>query len=146
MIEEMQKDPQYRQLIQRHHGSLSIVHEQEELQEQQGHLRKAIHVMKQDIVKRKSNIADQLDQVMMRTMIASMDVAEFYSPPRIASMAAKMGLRAGWSLDISTHGKDGRAWDFNIPEMRNRAARMVLTDKPVLLIGSPMCTIPRCHE
>ena len=61
--------------------------------------------------------------------------------PRIASMAAKMGLRAGWSFDITTYDRDGRAWDFNIPEMRNRAARMMPADKPVLLIVCPMCTI-----
>ena len=55
-------------------------------------------------------------------------------------MASKMGLRAGWSLDLTTKDTDGRAWGFNVPEMRNRATRLVLTDKPMLLIASPMCT------
>ena len=75
---------------------------------------------------------------MMHMMIAAMDVAEFYSPPRVATMASRMGLRVGWSLDLTTKDTDGRAWDFNVPEMRNRAARLVLKDKPMLLIGSPM--------
>ena len=113
MIEEMQKDPQYRQSIQRHNGHLSTIQEREKLKEQQGHLRKAIHAMKQDIDKRSSNIAEQLDKVMMMNMIASMDVAEFYSPPRVAEMAAKTGLRAGWGMDLTTCDHDGRAWDFN---------------------------------
>lgn len=36
---------------------------------------------------------------------------------------------------------DSKHWDFIDPEMRNRAARKVLQDRPVLLIGSPMCTV-----
>ena len=44
-------------------------------------------------------------------------------------------------MDLTTQDTDGRAWDFNIAEMRNRAARRVLTDKPLLIIGSPMCTV-----
>ena len=56
-------------------------------------------------------------------------------------MARKIGLRAGWSLDLITTDVDGRAWDFNSVEMWNRAARRVLQDRPLLLIGSPMCTV-----
>ena len=56
-------------------------------------------------------------------------------------MARQMGLKAGWSLDLTTNDTDGRAWNFNDPEMRNRAARRVLIDKPLLLIGSPMCIV-----
>ena len=56
-------------------------------------------------------------------------------------MARKMGLRAGWGLDLTTHDSDGRAWDFNSKEIRNRAARRVLQDKPLLLIGSPVCIV-----
>ena len=44
-------------------------------------------------------------------------------------------------MDITTRDDDGCPWDFNIPEMRNRAARRVFIDKPMLLIGSLMCTI-----
>ena len=56
-------------------------------------------------------------------------------------MATTMGLRAGWSMDITTNDIDGKALDFNVLEMRNRAARRVLNDRPMLLIGSPMCTV-----
>ena len=69
-----------------------------------------------------------------------MEVAEVYSPPRVTRMAEQMGLRAGWALDLTTHDDDGRAWNFDQLEMRNRAVRRLLRDEPTLLIGSPMCT------
>ena len=55
-------------------------------------------------------------------------------------MAQKIGPKAGWSLDLTTCDSDGKAWDFNNLEMRNRAVRKVLKDEPLLLVGSPMCT------
>ena len=51
-----------------------------------------------------------------------------------------MGLEPGWSLDICTTDTDGKPWDFTQVEMRNRVARKVTNDKPLLLIGSPTCT------
>ena len=59
----------------------------------------------------------------------------------MTAVAKAMGLKAGWSLDQPTQDTDGRAWDFNDVEMKNRAARRVLRDKPVLSIGSPMCIV-----
>ena len=56
------------------------------------------------------------------------------------AMAKKMGLRAGWSLDLTTTDENGNAWDFNKVAMRNKAARKLIEDKPRLLIGSPICT------
>ena len=44
-------------------------------------------------------------------------------------------------MDIITNDIDGRAWGFNVPEMRNRAARRVFTDRPLNTIGGPMCTV-----
>ena len=72
-------------------------------------------------------------------MFEQMEVAEVYSPPRVAKMAKQMGLRAGWSLDLTTRDENGRPWDFNDKAMRNAAVRELLNDKPRLLIGSPMC-------
>ena len=150
----MKNDPQYRQLMQKHYGMLDVMQAKGEsqvggttsdhkvrLEEQRGHVRKAIHMVKQKMGEMGRDTTSQLDQAMLQILITSMDVAEFYSPPRIANMAANIGLRAGWSMDIITNDTDGRAWDFNVAEMRNRAARRVLTDKPMLFIGSPMCTI-----
>ena len=46
----------------------------------------------------------------------------------------------GFALDLTTNDSDGRAWDFDDEEMRNRALERVRREKPLLLIGSPMCT------
>lgn len=115
--------------------------EKVKLEEQFGNVKKTIHAMKQKMEETNNSITKQLDQTMMQMLIAGMDVAEFYSPPRITDMTANTGLRAGWSLDITKKDSDGRPWDFNVPEMRNRAARKIFDDKPWLFIGSPMCTI-----
>ena len=42
-------------------------------------------------------------------------------------------------MDLTTMDIDGCAWDFNQEKMRNRAVRRLLRDKPVVLVGSPMC-------
>ena len=94
----MRNDTHYRQLMQKHKmdaNVASVDNQNVKLEEQRGQLKQSVHRMKQ----------------RMQTLIAEMDVAEFYSPPRIASMASKMGLGAGWSLDITTNDSDGRPWD-----------------------------------
>ena len=75
----------------------------------------------------------------MEMLIANIQVAEIYSLPRVAALARSMGLRAGWIFDLTTIDADGKHWDCNQMEMRNRAVRRVLTDQPLFLIGSPMC-------
>ena len=40
---------------------------------------------------------------------AKSDIAEAYSPPRMAKMAAQLGMRPGWSWDLtSTDPDDGK--------------------------------------
>ena len=113
---------------------------QKQHEEHLGTIRKAIHHVEQMMKQENSQgIAIQLDQAMLQMMLAKMEVAEFYSPPRVAQMPREIGLSAGWSLDLTTNDAGGRAWDFNNLTMRNRAIRKVLTDKPLLLIGSLMC-------
>ena len=160
IIEAMKGGPQYRQLMQKHNHDVTMVQDssnnndndkgdreassqnkQVKRDEQRGHARKVLHAVKQKMKQTTTNVCSQLDQTMMQLMIMGMDVAEVYSPPRVTEMASKMGLRAGWSMDIITNDRGGKSWDFNIPEMRNRVARRLLEDKPRLLIGSPMCTI-----
>ena len=54
--------------------------------------------------------------------------------------AEQKGFCPGWSLDLSTTNAAGRPWDFNLPECLVEAKRLVLEKRPLLLIGSPMCT------
>ena len=164
IMNEMGSDPQYSRLVQRHEGNVGVVQtgdrdncndnnnnnnnistrppkENSRVSEQRGHLRNAIHAVNQKMSKEVCSVTNQLNRTMLQMMVSSMHVAKFYSPPRITNMANEMGLRGGWSMDITTQDTDGRAWDFIILEMRNRAARRIIQDKPLLLIGSLMCTI-----
>ena len=74
------------------------------------------------------------------------DVAEIYSPPRVAHDAGVrtylgVQLRPGWSLDLTmTDPKTGEAWDFSKPEMSERATELVINGKPFMLVCSPVCT------
>ena len=51
--------------------------------------------------------------------ILSVDVAEIYSPPRVALEAEKFGLKPGWSMDLTT------VWDFRLKEDREKARKYV---------------------
>ena len=82
----------------------------------------------------------QLNKIMLSTVINNMQVVEVYSPPRVVKMANEMWLRGGWSLDLTTRDEDGLPWDFNDAKMRNRAIRKILHGKPLIFIGSLMCT------
>ena len=69
------------------------------------------------------------------------DVSEVYSPPRITAEAAKMGMKPGFSLDLTVTRSDGEAWDFTRKRHRDEATRMVVESEPFGLIGTPACTI-----
>ncbi len=71
-------------------------------------------------------------------------VSEIYSPPRVTSMLttlARHDLMPGMALDITCiDPEDGKPWDFDDPVKRERARRRIREEKPVILIGSPVCT------
>ena len=67
-------------------------------------------------------------------------IGEVYSPPRIAEMARKHGLRGGFSMDFTVPGPDGYIWDFSKKVCRDKAWDMIVKLKPFLLVGSPPCT------
>ena len=43
-------------------------------------------------------------------------------------------------MDLTICDTEGSPWDFNSIKMSNRAIKKSLEDKPLVLIGSPMCT------
>ena len=68
------------------------------------------------------------------------DCGEVYSPPRVTKVAAQMGLKPAWALDLTTlDPEDGEPWDFDDKDKRSKAMRMLDQDKPLLLVVSPMC-------
>ena len=110
-----------------------------EVEEIRGHARKAMHAIQQGIIRKRGNVGEQFNVTMMQTLINKMEMVEAYGPPRVAEMKRQKGFKAGWSLDLTTDDEDGKAWVSNEVEMRNRAARKVLSDEPLLLIGRPRC-------
>ncbi len=71
-------------------------------------------------------------------------VSEVYSPPRVTSALKHMtdsGLMPGVALDITTADPaDGEPWDFDRADKRKRARELLRQQRPLFLIGSPMCT------
>ena len=59
---------------------------------------------------------------------------------RIAPQAEAQGFAPGWSLDLTTSDEQGRAWDFSRHDCRERARKLLRETRPLLLVGSPMCT------
>ena len=71
---------------------------------------------------------------------AKTDISEAYSPPRMAKMAAQMGMRPGWSWDLtSVDPDDGKPWDFSDPKKRAKALKMLEQNGPAMLVVCPMC-------
>ena len=71
-------------------------------------------------------------------------VSEIYSPPRVTkliSMMPEMGLVSGFALDVTCNDPDDdQPWDFDVEAKRQKAEQKVRDEKPMVLIGSPMCT------
>ena len=78
-----------------------------------------------------------------RARTARAVVAELYSPPRVSDMAGRKpgyGLLPGLAMDLTTSDEHGEPWDFSKKSMRDRAEALIEQQRPILLIGSPMCT------
>ena len=71
-------------------------------------------------------------------------VSEVYSPPRVTELLRHMsnhGLTPGLALDLTCiDPEDGKPWDFDVTEKREKARRLLRQQKPLFLIGSPVCT------
>ncbi len=71
-------------------------------------------------------------------------VSEIYSPPRVTRMISclpSLKLLPGYALDITVEDPDdGLPWDFDDPAKREKARKLIREQKPLFLIGSPMCT------
>jgi hypothetical protein len=66
-------------------------------------------------------------------------IIEAYSPKRVTAMGDLLGLMPGMALDLTTLDTDGKPWDFNDEQKREKAKKMIKEKKALLLIGSPMC-------
>ena len=70
-------------------------------------------------------------------------VSEIYSPPRVtaaAKLLPELKIIPGFALGATVADTDGRLWDFDDVVMRDRARKRFHDERPMLLVGSPMCT------
>ena len=70
-------------------------------------------------------------------------ISEIYSAPRVTRMATRKpryGCSPGLAMDLTTNDDEGNPWDFSLPHMRDKAERLLDLERPLFLIGSPMCT------
>ena len=144
ITELMKLDPEYSQLVDTRtqedvERSIKTLTTQDR-EVQMKHVRDAINHINKRMPTQCNDLGTQLDHTMLGMLAKQIQVAEVYNPPRVVEVAKSMGLRGGWSLDLTTHDEHGHPWDFNKQHMRNKAVRKLLSDKPLVLIGSPMCT------
>ena len=68
-------------------------------------------------------------------------VAEVYSLPKMAEAARRIGMEAGFALDLTTVDEEGNQWHFSKAKMRTRALRLLDEKQLAILIASPPCTM-----
>ena len=69
-------------------------------------------------------------------------VSEIYSPPRVtaaAKLLPNLKMLPGFALDLTTKDQNGEEWDFSKSAKREQARTLLRTNKPLFLVGSPMC-------
>ena len=68
-------------------------------------------------------------------------VSEVYNPERFKADALMKGLRFGDAFDMKLAKEDGTHWDLSKPEEQQQCRNILERRRPLLLIGSPMCTM-----
>ena len=67
--------------------------------------------------------------------LASTDVSEVFSPERVTAACSRFGLSPGEAMDIKS------GYDFDLLADRQRCWESIMRDEPLLVIGSPPCTV-----
>ena len=63
-------------------------------------------------------------------------VKQVFSPPRLTSMAADLGLGPGFALDLHAQRPDGKSWDLSLDSNIRDASRLIREGRPYLVLGS----------
>ena len=56
-----------------------------------------------------------------------------------SAQASSSWVFPGLALDLTVKDEQGNPWDFHDPEKRRKAEKIIDAEKPMLLIGTPMC-------
>lgn len=71
----------------------------------------------------------------MSAQMASVDVMEVFSPERVGKACKQFGLEQRLAMDIKS------GYDFDLAADRARCWAAIEREKPMLVIGSPPCTL-----
>ena len=67
------------------------------------------------------------------------DVAEIYNPRRFTPVANRLGLKAGFAVDLEIQKEDGSYWDLTKRSDVEEVKALLAWEKPLFLMGSPPC-------
>ena len=81
-----------------------------------------------------------MDIAVCAVECSACDVAEIYTPPRFTPAAGRLGLRAGFCVDLTTEKPSGGLWDLSREVDRQELRCLQDREWPEILIGSPPCT------
>ena len=69
------------------------------------------------------------------------DVAEIFSPLRMTRIVQKLGMKAGFALDLTTCDEQGVPYDLSKLAMQQKSLEFLEKVKPTMLILSTPCTM-----
>ena len=87
------------------------------------------------VVKNKGERERDEESRIIAALARGVDITEVFSPTRETQVCKKYGLTPGESMDLST------GWDFDRGEDRRQAVKHIKEEKPMVVIGSPPCTV-----
>jgi hypothetical protein len=82
---------------------------------------------------------DEISEVICE--LGGAHVAEIFSPPRYCKQASRLGLRAGFSVDLTENKPNGEKWDLCKDEDVRELEKVQKDEDPYFLIGSPPCEV-----
>ena len=76
-----------------------------------------------------------MDMEIIASMLGGVDIAEVYSPQRVAATFKRFRMSAGSSMDLRI------GWDFTREVDRRKAWKQLDEEKAYLLVGAPPCKL-----
>ena len=100
-----------------------------------GHATSSVNATEIRVVKNKGERERDEESRIIAALARGVDITEVFSPKRVTQVCKKYGLTPGESMDLST------GWDFDRGEDRRQAVKHIKEENPMVVIGSPPCTV-----
>ena len=82
----------------------------------------------------------EISQLLCHMGVCGSDIAEVYNPARFTSRCNSFGLRPGFVVDMTVGSTiKGEPWDLTRPEHQAEFKRLLVREKPFMLLGAPPC-------